>query len=616
MSVNPALAKIFGYDSPEDFIDSVTDLASQAYGSPEYRREFLRQIAAQGYVQNFEAPYIKKDGSRGWLVMNARAVRDNQDNIVCYEGMIQDINYRKRAEEALRSSEERFRAIFEEGPFGMILSDTQGLFFKTNSFFRNMLGYTENEIDRLRFKNFTHPDDVEKGIEHIRKMYTGEEKIYRTEKRYIRKNGETIWGALTLSSVRNADGEFLHFLGIIEDITLRKRAEEERGRLQELLSRSEKMEALGKLAGGVAHDLNNILGVLVGYSELMLMEIPEKHLLRRHVTNILQSGERAAAIIQDLLTLSRRGVAVSKIVNLNKIIADYLETPEFESLKFRHPKVVFKTNFNNDALNIKGSPVHLGQTVMNLIANAAESITNCGEVIISTEKRYLDLPIQGYEDIREGDYLLLTITDNGMGISPKNLNRIFEPFYTKKIMGRSGTGLGLAVVWGTLKDHNGYIDVRSEEGKGSSFNLYFPVSREVPTDIQKSPAASVYAGRGETILIVDDVKEQRELAIIMLSSLGYKVHAVSSGEEAVDYLKTNKVDLLVLDMIMDPGIDGLETYMRILEIKPRQKAVIVSGFSETDRVKKAQELGAGEYVLKPYVMEHIGLAIRRELEKM
>jgi CheY-like chemotaxis protein len=202
-----------------------------------------------------------------------------------------------------------------------------------------------------------------------------------------------------------------------------------------------------------------------------------------------------------------------------------------------------------------------------------------------------------------------------MGILAENIEKIFEPFYTKKAMGRSGTGLGLTIVWGTVKDHNGYIDVQSEKGKGSTFALYFPATREpMVEDLNKIPLDR-YKGQGELILVVDDVAEQREMAAGMLTSLGYNVAAVPGGEEALGYLKTQKVDLIVLDMIMDPGMDGLETYRSILEIVPGQKAVIVSGYSETDRVKETQKLGAGVYVRKPYVLEKIGLAIRNELNR-
>jgi len=252
---------------------------------------------------------------------------------------------------------------------------------------------------------------------------------------------------------------------------------------------------------------------------------------------------------------------------------------------------------------------------MNLISNAAEAMPDGGVITVTTRNRYLDNPIKGFDDMVEGDYVILSVSDTGKGISPHDMNRIFEPFYTKKVMGRSGTGLGLAVVWGTVKDHRGYIDVQSEKGKGATFTLYLPVTRKEQSTNQSVLSIADYMGREETLLVVDDIQGQRELAKTMLSSLNYKVTCVSSGEEAVKYVKANKVDLVLLDMIMDPGIDGMETYRRVLEINPFQKAILVSGFSETDRVKEAQKLGAGSYVKKPYVREKIGLAVRMELDK-
>jgi CheY-like chemotaxis protein len=207
------------------------------------------------------------------------------------------------------------------------------------------------------------------------------------------------------------------------------------------------------------------------------------------------------------------------------------------------------------------------------------------------------------------------VSDTGEGIHEADLKRIFEPFYTKKVMGRSGTGLGLAVVWGTVKDHNGYINVQSEIGKGSIFTLYFPVTREDISFEAVAVSISEYLGRGESILVVDDVKGQRDLAAGMLRKLNYSVTIVSSGEEAIAYLKDHQADLIVLDMIMDPGMDGLDTYRNVLEIHPQQKAIIVSGFSESDRVHDAQALGAGAYVRKPYVIEKLGLAVRKELDR-
>jgi CheY-like chemotaxis protein len=252
---------------------------------------------------------------------------------------------------------------------------------------------------------------------------------------------------------------------------------------------------------------------------------------------------------------------------------------------------------------------------MNLLTNAVEAMPKGGLLTVTTGNRNLDTPVHGYDDVREGDYATLTVSDTGEGIAEKDLKHIFEPFYTKKVMGRSGTGLGLAVAWGTVKDHHGYIDVQSETGKGTTMVLYFPVTRE---GLPKSSAAiplSDYIGKDESILVVDDIKEQRELASMILGNLNYRVATASSGEEAVEYLKSHRVDLIVLDMIMDPGMDGLDTYQRILEIHPKQRAIIVSGFSESNRVQTAQSLGAGAYLRKPYIMEKLGITVRKELDR-
>jgi len=346
-----------------------------------------------------------------------------------------------------------------------------------------------------------------------------------------------------------------------------------------------------------------------------MLEIPEGNPLRKYADNIHLSGRRGAAIIQDMLTLTRRGVAVSEVVNLRHLAAVYFDSPEFAKLKEDHPQVVFRRDLSEDLLNVKGSPTHLSKTLMNLIPNAAEAISGPGEVVIRMENCYLDTPVRGYGDVKEGDYVVISVSDTGQGIASQDLERIFEPFYTKKVMGKSGTGLGLAIVWGTVKDQEGYIDVKSQEGIGSVFTLYFPATREGLAQKEEHASLGQYMGAGETLLIVDDNEGQRHLAASMLTRLNYKVVTVSGGEEAVSYLLSHEADLLLLDMIMDPGIDGLETYRRILEIHPHQKAIIISGYSETRKVMKAQELGAGGFIRKPYVLEELGLAIQKELSR-
>jgi CheY-like chemotaxis protein len=353
----------------------------------------------------------------------------------------------------------------------------------------------------------------------------------------------------------------------------------------------------------------------VSYPELLLTQLEEDSPLKKPMLTIHKSGQKAAAIVQDLLTLARRGVAVKKVVNLNEVISEYLVSAEFEKLKEFHPNAKFKTNIYDGLPNMEGSPVHLSKMIMNLVSNAAEAMPEGGEILVETQSRHVERPVRGYEHIPEGDYCVVIIKDSGIGMSSEDMEKIFEPFYTKKVMGHSGTGLGMAVVWATVKDHQGYIDIQSLEGKGTTFSLYFPVSGEALPCVESEVPMKHYMGKGESILVVDDIQEQREIATRIRSTLGYKVNSATSGEEAVSYVKEKSADLLILDMIMDPGIDGLETFKRILKIRPDQKAIIASGFSETDRVKEAQKLGAGGFIKKPYTLENIGFAIRDELTR-
>ena len=517
---------------------------------------------------------------------------------------------RRQAEETLRETNELFSLFMRHSPIYTYIKEvtsTQSIIRQASDNFveiigipgADMIGKTMTELFPPEFAAEIMAEDwaVVSGGKVLRLEEELNGRIYSTIKVPI------TWGDKTLLT------------GYTADITERKQAEEERIALLERLNRSEKMEALGTLAGGVAHDLNNVIGVLTGYSELLMERLPEGTPLKEYAANIFKSSAKGAAIIQDLLTLARRGVVATEVVDVNKIVASLMATPEFDRLKYYHPHVRIKTDLEKNLLHIKGSPVHLEKTVMNLASNAAEAITREGVVTIRTENRYLDKAVRGYDTVQAGEYVVLTVSDTGGGISSEDMKKMFEPFYTKKKMGRSGTGLGLAIVWGTVKDHEGYIDARSIEGSGTTFTLYFPVTRENTAEaVQKIPVEQ-YLGHGETVLVVDDVEDQRMVATTLLIRLGYQVHSVASGKDAVEYLKNNKADIMVLDMIMDPGIDGLETYRQILASNPHQKAIIVSGFSVTMQVRKARQLGAGVYVQKPYVLEKIGVAIRDELKR-
>ena len=547
---------------------------------------------------------------------------------------------------ALRQSEKRYRDLFKNISDLIMTHDLkEGRLLNVNPAVSKLSGYTVEELIGRPLSDFITPKFQalfrEGYLKEIKKKGHSEGIVifrakdgtdHYTEYRnvlveeegrepYVSGSGRDITERILAEKALREAHDMLELRvkerteALVQEIEERKQAEEERSRLEAQLQRAEKMEALGALAGGVAHDLNNILSGIVSYPDVLLLKIAQDSPLRDPILTIQKSGEKAAAVVQDLLGLARRGMVTTKVMNLNDIILDYLKSLEYGKLKSYYSDVQVETNLETDLLNILGSPVHLSKTVMNLVSNAVEAIPGGGEIVISTKNRYIDRPVRGYDNVTEGDYVVLTVSDTGVGISQEDMGRIFEPFYTKKQMGRSGTGLGMAVVWGTVKDHQGYIDVQSIEGMGTTLTLYFPVTREELAKDKPFPPTEDYMGKGESILVVDDIKEQRDLALAMLTTLGYTVDTVSSGEEAVEYLKGHTVDLVVLDMIMDPGMDGLDTYKRILELHPGQKAIISSGFSESERVKEAQRLGAGAYVNKPYVRSKIGVAIRNELDE-
>ena len=401
-------------------------------------------------------------------------------------------------------------------------------------------------------------------------------------------------------------------LAVLRDVTERVREESILKEKEEKIARLRKMESLGLLAGGVAHDLNNVLSGIVSYPDLILLKLPEDSPLRKPILTMQESGQRAAAIVQDLLTVAR-GVAVEKQpLDLNKLVDRYLKSPEHNKLLKFHSLVSLAVDLDPRLLPIKGSTTHIGKVVMNLVSNAAEAIEGCGKISVATTNRYLDRPLRGYHDVEVGEYVVLSVSDDGPGISGADLRRIFEPFYTKKVMGRSGTGLGLALVWNVLQDHGGYIDVTTG-ANGTRFDIYFPITREKIADKNTPIDLTQFHGLGQTILVVDDVASQREITCQMLAQLGYQAEAVSSGEAAVDYVKDHQADLLILDMVMDPGIDGQETYERIKQFRPGQKAVIVSGFAETKQVKKAIERGASHYLKKPLMLEDLARGVKSVL---
>ncbi|RPJ70021.1 MAG: PAS domain S-box protein, partial [Desulfobacteraceae bacterium] len=488
--------------------------------------------------------------------LTARKLDEERAGLISAKASLRaEVEERKASEAALRESEGRYKLLAENVSDVIWTVDIGLRFTYLSPSADKLLGYTADELLRQPVTDLLAPDSqrlvTEKVARMVARLAQGGNRpfdLQNLEIQMIRKDGAKFWTEIQNSFFLNERGEVAGIIGVARDITKRKQAEKEKERLETQLLQAEKMKAIGTLAGGVAHDLNNILSGIVSYPELLLLDLSANHPMAAPLKTIQESGKKAAAIVQDLLTLARRGVSASDVVNLNDVVTGYLISPEHKKLLQFHPSVEIERRLDASLLNILGSPHHLSKTLMNLVSNAAEAMPEGGKITIATANRYVDRPLNGYDRIDAGDYCVLTVADTGTGIAPEELPKIFEPFYTKKVMGRSGTGLGMAVVWGTVKDHNGYIEVKSALQQGSVFTLYFPVTRRVKTMSETAVSMEDYRGHGETVLVVDDVRDQREIATKMLAKLGYRVNAVESGEEAILFIASQPADLVILDM--------------------------------------------------------------------
>lgn len=512
---------------------------------------------------------------------------------------------------ALEQREAEFRAVFEQAAIGVTLISITGYPVKCNAALVNFLGYSESELTQMSFAEFTHPDDLEIDMQFYQAILNGERDHYQIEKRYIRKDKQVVWGRLTVSLVQTSSKNIQYAIGIVEDITARKEAEQDRTRLESQLRQSQKMQAIGTLAGGIAHDFNNILTAIMGNTQLAMSDVLVDNKTQHRLAEIAKAGSRASDLVRRILTFSRQQETIRKVIKLEPIVEEALKL-----LRASLPAMIeIKTDFAPALPNISADATQIHQVIMNLGTNAAHAMSERGgllkvrlDVITSNPDLIRALP-----DLHTGDYIRLTISDNGCGMDKEVLERIFEPFFTTKTQ-EKGTGLGLSVVHGIVKNHDGAISVSSEPNNGTTFRLYFPAVEETTVNVTQTTNDKIPPGSGERILYVDDEETLVFLMTGMLEHLGYRANGYSDVSQALQAFRSepHEFDLVITDSSM-PVMTGDKFAQELLKIRPDIPVIMASGYFQPDNAESARNIGVREFILKPITIAELGNVLNKVL---
>ena len=605
ISANHALAKMFGYTSSQDLVNSIDDIGEQLYVYREDRKRFKTLMTLYGEVVNAEFQMRHRNGSIFWVSLNARLVRDENGNIKHYEGFISDITSRKKTEETLRETEERFSKAFKSSPAPLVISDINtGRFIDVNDRWVQMLGYDRKELLGRTSKEvgiWADPSERDRIVELLKHNgQFGEEPI-----EFITKSGNKCIARWSAELVTLGGREVM--LSMIYDETERKMAEAEQEKLQAQLHQAQKMESVGILAGGVAHDFNNLLQAMGGNVELLLKDKPEDHPDVSRLKSLEVSIDRAAKLVRQLLIFSRKAEVKKQQVDLNHEIRMAVGL-----LERAIPKMInIELDLEDNIWPISADPVQIEQVLLNLGSNAADAMPQGGKLFIETSNAADDNDFSLTSKslgLEAGPYILMKISDTGCGMSQETVEQIFDPFFTTKDIGK-GTGLGLASVYGIIRAHDGHIYCSSEPGKGSMFKIYLPAQEEDKSDESKYIEEPVADQGKKTIMLVEDEPEIRELTYEFLESFDYNVYCADNGEQALEiYQEQEDIDLVLLDLNM-PGMGGQKCFEELLKIDPEAKIIIVSGYSATGKEQQILGSKAQGFLSKPYQMRELASKI-------
>jgi len=606
LEVNTKFVKLFGYSREEFVGKNITDLGM--FSMSDFPPVMMLHPDKDDTTKKFNlSPYIKTRRDNGLFLECSASLLKIDKKEIRIMVIARDITDKKRAEQIVRNNENKFREIVENANEVLFTSDRDGIFNYISPSCEMITGFSPEELNNKHFKDFIYQEDhikIEKDFGYIIK--TGENifKHYRIK----HKSGDIKWIQASCSPVKIGQ-RIIGVQGIIADITEQKQSEDKKKKLENQLFQTQKLESIGRLAGGIAHDFNNILTGIMGYAELLSMQFNNGETQEKRAAEVILKGvERAASLTKQLLDFARKGKFNPIPMNINEVIKDVIRVSD----KIFEKKIVIKYDLEEDIPAVEADKNQLDQVITNLIINAKDAMPDGGEILFKTEKVFLDEEdVKSFPEIEKGDYVKFSVSDTGCGMPKEVQQHIFEPFFTTKSESK-GTGLGLATVYGIIKNHRGHITCNSVVGFGSVFTIYLPVSEA--SIVQEIFEREVMEGN-ETVLVIDDEDSVREITRLQLETMGYKVFEASDGMQGIGIYEQNKdsIDLVLLDMIM-PGTSGRETFREIYKINPEVKSILMSGYSQEGKANKILDEGVTGYIQKPFRMQELSEVLYKALK--
>jgi PAS domain S-box-containing protein len=593
--VNQRFCEMLGYHQDEIIGRRLLDFVH------DEDKELMKDQIAQrrkGLEERFELVWKTKDGNKLYTLVSPKALHDEEGNFSGSIGTLTDITYRIKAEKALRLSEEKYRLLVENGNDGIIIVQEGQIKF-ANQKARQMGNDLGVDLDRVPFTNYIHPDDRGLVFERHKSRIKGEKLPDTYAFRMVGHDDQKMWIELTVVQI-NWEGKPAT-LNFLRDTTLQRELERQ-------LQLSQKMKAVGTLAGGVAHDFNNLLMGIQGRTSLMLLDADPSQSQTKHLKEIENYIDKAANLTKQLLGFARGGKYEIKPTNLNALIEKNVEMFG----RTRKEITIHKT-YHDQIWTVEIDQNQIDQVLLNVFVNAWQAMPAGGDLYIQTDNEMLDENFAGVYGVRPGKYVAISITDTGIGMDEKTLKRVFDPFFTTREKER-GTGLGLASAYGIIQNHNGIIIPESEKGRGTTFHLYLPATEQPVMDEQ--PADQKILVGTETVLLVDDEEMIIDVGTQILKKLGYEVLTARHGKEAIEVYQQNrqKVAMVILDLIM-PHMGGEETFDRLKEINPQVKVLLSSGYSLDRQTAKILERGCDGFIQKPFRMKDLSRKLRQIITK-